>query len=231
MENLRLRRALGSGTSSGGPAPGELPEQESTVLIPCHEYLNAVRKVLGIIDLDVCSSAQAQKAIDAMNWFPADQAEAALAEPWFGRVFFQPHIKPLVARYQLQKILRDYLADRVQSAILHLRNADWLRQEPLLLSFPFLLHYRRLNHFRFDPEQGKQVRHAPSFNSLTVYLTPKVGAHFDEAALARFIEAFSSFGRVILAEDLGDEWQQQALLSTRRMSIKPLLTETRIDRY
>lgn len=210
---------------------GSLPDQESAILIPCPDYLNAVRQVLGIIDLDVCSSAQAQKSIDAMNWFPADCAEAALAEPWFGRVFFQPHPNALIARYQLQKILRDYLADRINQAVLHLRNADWLRQEPLLMSFPFLFHYRRLNHYRFDPDQGIQVRHSPSFNSLTVYLTPKIGAHFDENALAKFIEVFSPFGRVILAEDLGDEWQQQALLSTRRMPIKPLLTETRIDRY
>lgn len=224
--DLKLRHA-------GRPAAtrSALPDQESAVLIPCPDYLNAVRQTLGLIDLDVCSSAQAQKSIDAMNWFPADEAEAALAEPWFGRVFFQPHPKPLIARYQLQKLLRDYLADRVSQAILHLRNADWLRQEPLLCSFPFLFHYRRLTHFRFNPDTGRQERHSPSFNSLTVYLVPKIGAHFDESALAKFIEAFGPFGRVILAEDLGDEWQQQALLSTRRMPVKPLLTETRIDRY
>lgn len=212
-------------TPRGGADP------DGTILIPPAHYLDAVRRVLDVIDLDPCSSEKAQASIDAQSWYRAEDAQAALAEPWHGRVFLHPHYDNTIGRYQLQKLLRDYLADRVTAAVILIGKTDWLRCEPLLLSFPFLLHYKRLGHWRWIKERETLERINPSFNHATLYLPAKSGPHFDEDRLARFIESFSSFGRVILAEDLGDGWEQDALLATARFPIKPILTTLRLERY
>lgn len=208
-----------------------LPDPETTILIPPVHYLDAVRRVLGIIDLDPCSTSHAQQMIDAQGWYKAEDATAALAEPWNGRVFLHPHPDNSVARFQLQKLLRDYLADRVTAALILTGRSDWLRCEPLLLSFPFLIHYKRLFHWRWNRSADALERISPSNNHITLYLPPKRGGHFDDSAIARFCETFSPFGRPILAEDLGDGWEQDALLATARAPIKPLLTSVRLDRY
>lgn len=221
MPGLTLRSARRS----------DLPDPEGTILIPPTHYLDAVRRVLGIIDLDPCSTPIAQQAIDAQSWYRAEDATAALAEPWAGRVFLHPHPSNSIARYQLQKLLRDYLADRVTSAIILTGRTDWLRCEPLLLSFPFLLHYKRLFHWRWNRQTEQLERLNPSNNFATIYLPAKAGGHFDEEKLRRFCETFSPFGRVILAEDMGDSWEQDAMLATARFPIKPLLTSVRLDRY
>lgn len=210
---------------------GDLEDAESTILIPQASYVDAVRRTLGVIDLDPCSTAKAQTSIDALGWYRAEEASAALAEPWSGRVFLHPHPHSAIARYQLQKLLRDYLADRVSAAVILAGKSDWLRQEPLLLSFPFLLHYRRLPHWRYDRDADQLVRVNPSFNSVTIYLPAKAGSHFDEDKLALFIESFSAYGRAIIAEDLGDDWQQDALVASARFPIKPILTTARVERY
>ena len=209
----------------------ELADQEGMILIPPDNYIDAVRRTLGVIDLDPCSSNQAQRSIDAQGWYRADDAMASLAEPWSGRVFLHPHPNAAIARYQLQKLLRDYLADRVSAAIILIGKSDWLRSEPLCLSFPFLFHYRRLPHWRLNTSTDELERINPSFNSVTLYLPAKAGSHFDEDRLALFIESFSSFGRVIISEDLGDDWEADAALAAARMPIKPILTQARIDRY
>lgn len=229
MERLNIRSPQRNATPR--PSFSELSDPDSTILIPPAHYLDAVRRTLGVIDLDPCSTTRAQIAIDAAGWYRAEEASAALAEPWAGRVFLHPHPDSTIARYQLQKLLRDYLADRVTSAIILAGKADWLRQEPLLLSFPFLLHYKRLPHWRFNRAAANLERINPSFNSVTIYLPAKHGGHFDEDRLALFCDAFSSFGRVIIAEDLGDDWQQDALLASARFPIKPILTQARLERY
>lgn len=215
-----------------GHCRSQLADPDGTILIPPEDYLIAVRQTLGLIDLDPCSTAIAQQSIDAMGWYRAEEAEAALTEPWSGRVFLHPHPDPLVARYQLQKLIRDYLADRVTAAVILSNRTDWLRAEPILLSFPFLLHYRRLSYWRYHTPTGELRRLNPSTNSLTTYLPAKEhGTHFQEDALARFVDSFSPFGRVILAEDLGDNWEQHALLASQRMPVRPVLTTTQIDRH
>lgn len=208
-----------------------LKDPEGEVLIPPMDYIDATRKTLGVIDLDPSSSENAQKFIDAQAWYPAEYADSALAEPWGGRTFYHQHPNHTVSRFQVQKILRDYLTDRISSAVLLLNKHDWLRIEPLLLSFPLLVHYKRIPFQRYVTDIGKLARLNPSFNSVTVYLPAKAGSHFDEDSLAVFLEQFSEFGRIVIAEDLGDGWQNDALIATRRMSLRPVLTQRCIQRY
>lgn len=228
MQRLGRRRGPQANLT---PERALLADPEHHILIPPVNYLDACRRTLGTIDLDPCSSAKAQQSIEAMAWYRAEEAIAALSEPWRGRVFLHPHPNVVVGRYQIQKLIRDYLADRVSAAIILGGRSDALRQEPLLLSFPFLVHYRRLKFWRLAPDTERLQGHTPSWNTITHYLPAKTGHAFDEERLAVFLESFSPFGRVLLAEDFGDDWQQDALLATARMPIKPVLTRTRLDRY
>ena len=182
--------------------------------------------------LSRCRAARARdhRPRPLQHSYRPEDATAALAEPWAGRVFLHPHPDNAIARYQLQKLLRDYLADRVTAAVILTGRTDWLRCEPLLLSFPFLLHYKRLFHWRWNRNTETLERLNPSNNFATLYLPAKKGGHFDDDKLQLFAETFSPFGRVILAEDTGDGWEQDALLATARMPIKPLLTTVRLDR-
>ena len=232
MERLHIIRTGTRYEAITSPARrAHLEDPDGTILIPPEDYLIAVRQVLGVIDLDPCSSARAQLSIDAQGWYKAEDAAAALAEPWSGRVFLHPHPNSTVARYQIQKLLRDYLAGRIEAAVLLAGKVDWLRTEPLLLSFPWCMHYRRLSHWRWDSATAKLTRLNPSFTHFSLYLPKRNGHHFDDDKLAAFLEHFSSYGRVVLAEDFGDDWEQSAMLATRRMPIKPVLTQTRLSRY
>lgn len=209
-----------------------LDDPDGTVLIPPEPYLNAVRATLGAIDLDPCSTAKAQTFVNAIGWYRAEEAEAALNESWTGRVFLHPHPDAVIARYQIRKLIRDYLADRVTQAVLLANRFDWLRQEPLLLSLPFALHYKRLAYNRYITDSGAIQRVNPSSPSLTVYFPAKTGGtHISDDALDAFIANFSTYGRVILAEDLGDDWEPHAAKAAARCSLQPLLTKPRVDRY
>lgn len=227
MERLRARRP---GRNPLSPQRLQLQDPERQVLLPPTDYLDAVRRLLDFIEFDPCSTDACQKVVDAHRWYRAEDAIAVLDEPWSGRVFLHPHPNVVVGRHQLQKLLREYLSGRITSAVVLAGRGDWLRQEPLLLSFPWMIHYRRLPHRRLDAS-GTPRPFTPTHNSITHYLPAKDGLDFDEDRLALFVESFSCFGRVVLAEDLGNDWEQDALLATARMPMKPLLTKRRLDRY
>ena len=229
MESVTVKPTGNTPRSASRQA--QLEDPDGSILIPPAEYLTAVRKTLGVIDLDPCSTAIAQREIDAQSWYPAAAAESALAEVWCGRVFLHPHPNTTIARYQLQKTIRHYLSDRITAVMILTGKIDFLRQEPIFLSFPFLMHYKRLSYWRFMSDESRLQRVNPSFGSTTIYLPDKSGNHFNEESVNTFLDSFSAFGRVIINEDLGDDWQQDALLASARAPIKPVLTQNRINRY
>lgn len=199
------------------------------MLIPPMVYVDAVRKVLAAIDLDPCSTEAAQTIIDATAWYPAANARAAMLEAWFGRVFLQPHPNSKLARLQVQKLLRDYLCDRVPAAILHLRNLELLRVEPLLLSFPICLHYRRMPMQRWNTDLQVMQRFAPPFPSLTIYLPQRHQVEIDADCLERFAANFHPFGRPILAETLHPDWESDAVPATSNFRPRPILPRAPLD--
>ena len=210
----------------------KLSNPDSQILIPADDYIAAVRRTLRVIELDPSSSAKAQLHIDAQSWYRAEDAMAVLAQPWSGRTFFHPHPQAKIARYQLQKLLKDYLADRITEAVLLIPRAEWFMQEPLLLSFPFLFHYRQLRMVRFDAANQCLKRCYINGLSATVYLPKKDnGVYFNDEAMHRFAESFSPLGRAILPEDLGASWDQHAVLASSRAHIKPVLYTPTINRH
>lgn len=79
------------------------------------KYIEAARKVLGIIDLDPASSETANKRIGAR--FILTQSDDGLTCPWYGRVWLNPPYGGLQADFTT-KLLSEYRAGNVTNAIL-----------------------------------------------------------------------------------------------------------------
>lgn len=79
------------------------------------KYVEAARKVLGVIDLDPASSETANERIGAR--FILTQSDDGLTCPWYGRVWLNPPYGGLQADFTI-KLLAEYEAGNVTEAIL-----------------------------------------------------------------------------------------------------------------
>ena len=92
------------------------------------EFVERVRRVLGEIDLDPASNAQAQQIVGAKQYFT--KINDALAQDWRGRVWLNPpYSRGLLVRF-VNKMGREIEAGNVSAAIMLLNNftdADWFQ--------------------------------------------------------------------------------------------------------
>ena len=77
-------------------------------------YVQSVRSVLGVIDLDPASCLQANTVVQALRIFTKE--EDGLSHPWAGRVYTNPPYRGLQVPFLL-KLLDHYRAGEVTSAI------------------------------------------------------------------------------------------------------------------
>jgi len=84
------------------------------------EYSEAARSVMGDIDLDPASSAQAQETIRALNYFTIE--ENGLIQTWSGRVFLNPpYTQPDIKNF-IQKAVDEFAAGNIHEAIILTHN-------------------------------------------------------------------------------------------------------------
>jgi hypothetical protein len=143
------------------------------------EYIAAAVEVLGAIDLDPASTAEANEVVDAAAFYTAE--EDGLSRPWAGRVWLNPpYAQPAVARFA-NRLVAEYAAGNVTAAITLTNNATetgwWqtLASPAAALCFP-------LGRVRFW-HPGKVS--APLQGQSVLYLGPYPG---------QFAEAFAAFG-------------------------------------
>jgi len=214
--------------NADGPLPQDrfavIESPDEQLFTPEQAYLDALRRTLPIIDLDPCSSPRRQALIEAGSWFPVEAVERSFEEPWHGRIFLQVHPSARIARQQIRKLLKEYLTDRCSEAILLICHTELHRREPLLFSFPFAIHYRRLPMVRWSEHNQSFVRVNTAAPATTFYLPRKLGIEIDEDRLRCFCENFRSFGRILLTEELPFDWQADCHIGTAHARIKPLLT-------
>jgi phage N-6-adenine-methyltransferase len=90
-------------------------------------FVEAARDVMGGIDLDPASNAEANETVRATRIFTA--AEDGLARPWAGRLFLNPpYSRP---REFIDKLVAEYAAGQVSQAILLTNNCSdtgWFHQ-------------------------------------------------------------------------------------------------------
>jgi ParB family chromosome partitioning protein len=85
------------------------------------EYIEAARKVLGAIDLDPASNAEANKIIKADRFFTAE--DDGLNKNWKGRVWLNPpYTSSLIAHFAL-KLKIHYAKKEVTEAVVLVNNA------------------------------------------------------------------------------------------------------------
>lgn len=147
-------------------------------------YLDAVRELLGGIDLDPASNAQANEIVRAAHYYTA--ADDGLAQPWAGRVFLNPPYGSTNGKSNQglwsARLLADHAAGDVSEAVL-LVNAvpgeGWFQP---LWAFPICFVRGRIAFYNAAGESTQ-----PTHNNAFVYLGPQVEC---------FDSIFSRFGVV-----------------------------------
>jgi phage N-6-adenine-methyltransferase len=85
------------------------------------EYVEAVRKVLGRIDLDPASDKQAQETVKAKKYFTEE--DDGLKQEWHGNVFLNPpYHRKLIPQF-IDKLIAELEAGHTKSAILLTNNS------------------------------------------------------------------------------------------------------------
>ncbi len=85
------------------------------------EYIEMARGVLGDIDLDPASSAEAQEVVKASNWHGVDTD--GLLHEWYGQIWLNPpYAQPLISEF-VSKLIGEYSAGRISSAIMLTNNS------------------------------------------------------------------------------------------------------------
>jgi phage N-6-adenine-methyltransferase len=159
-------------------------------------YIDAARSVMGGIDLDPASCAEANERIGATRFY--SEADNGLSLPWQGRIWLNPPYGRILDNrgkrkpgQQLfsQKLIAEYRTGRVDQAVL-LVNActgdQWFQP---LFDFPICFPSHRI---KFLNEQGG-ARNQPTHSSVFVYFGSNV---------AKFAQVFRQFGRIVRLEDV-----------------------------
>lgn len=141
--------------------------------------VEAVRAVLGDIDLDPASNEHANMVVGARVFY--DQATDGLAHDWQGRVFLNPPYGTICGQF-VAKALDEYQAGQVTAAILLLNgysfDVGWFRP---LWDYPLCFTYGRIDFY-------STTTGGTTTGSVFAYLGPD---------RERFIRTFGQLGAVV----------------------------------
>ena len=124
------------------------------------QYFPLVREVLGGIDLDPASHAQAQTIVQATHYFT--KADNGLVQEWYGRVWLNPpYALPLIGQF-VGKMLAERQAGRVTAAIMltHTYSSSGWFQSALAVTDAICFAHTRVKFYEPDgtianPTQGQ----------------------------------------------------------------------------
>jgi phage N-6-adenine-methyltransferase len=146
------------------------------------KFLEAARSVMGEIDLDPASSAEANETVKASTFYT--EADNGLEKPWKGRVWLNPPYGG-DARLFVERLLREYQVGNVTTACLlvnsHPTETKWFQ---VLFAHPICFVHGRIDF----GGPSREVSTTSTHGSAIAYL----GEHE-----AKFAEVFSEFGAVV----------------------------------
>lgn len=126
-------------------------------------YLDAVREVLGTIDVDPASSILAQQTVQALQYFSI--VDCGLAVPWLGKVFLNPpYSTPDIWNF-IKKLLLEWQSARVTEAIVLTNNSSdtgWFH-DLLAASSVACLTKGRVSFYNTDAKAPGQPRQGQCF--------------------------------------------------------------------
>jgi phage N-6-adenine-methyltransferase len=147
------------------------------------EYIEAARRVLGAIDLDPASSDDAQRVVQAKDYFTREQD--GLTRKWKGRIWLNPpYSQPAIQQFA-EKLVAEYEAHRVREAIVLTHNYTDTAWFHALASVSTAILFTRGRVGFVNPE-GKSCN--PTQGQAFFYLGDKPGA---------FKQEFSGFGFLV----------------------------------
>lgn len=182
-----LEQRLKTQRAANGKTIAPLMTSDSPEWYTPADIIDLVRNVLGTIDLDPASCAEANKVVQAKTYF--DETLDGLAQPWRGQVYLNPPYGDEIKAW-VKRLIQDYRSGSVKEAILLVpsrSDTEWYR---MLREYPRCLVHGRLKFWGNGSTAG-----AP-FPSALFYLgsTPRT-----------FVKHFSSIGDVYRLWDEGDE--------------------------
>jgi len=147
------------------------------------EYIEAARQLMGGIDLDPASSAEAQEIVKAGAYFT--KQDDGLSQPWMGCVWLNPPYSTPAIKFFVAKLINEYQIGNVTEAVILTNNSSdtaWFHD--LLSRFPACftrgrVQFWRANHETFGARQGQTL----------FYLGDN---------LTGFRDVFSVFGEVVV---------------------------------
>jgi phage N-6-adenine-methyltransferase len=175
---------VGGATAYNNHAISDSPGYDGDEWYTPPEYTDAACLVMGNIDLDPASCAEAQKVIQASTYYTKEDDALRPEVAWTGRVWLNPpYSMPLIKQF-VSKLIDEYDAGNVTEAIIITNNSSdtaWFHS--LLERFPACftygrVHFWRPNHEDFGTRQGQTL----------FYLGDNV---------QRFREVFGKFGQVV----------------------------------
>jgi ParB family chromosome partitioning protein len=151
------------------------------------QYIRPVRRLLGTIDLDPASCAEANAVVQATHFYTVE--DDGLVQPWYGRVWLNPPYGKTGNKSNQeiwsQRLMTEYEAGNVQEAVLLVNAATdtiWFQK---VWRYPICFVAGRIRFWRVEG-----VADSPTHGSALVYLGGKI---------ERFGELFSTFGVVARA--------------------------------
>lgn len=148
-------------------------------------YVEAARQVLGGIDLDPASSAEANRTVRATCFYTA--ADDGLAQQWQGRIWLNPPYGRTRGKSNQElwsrRLIADHRAGYVTAAVLLVNAVPGNRWFAPLWDFPLCFVGHRI---RFELPGG-MLADAPTHSNVLAYLGPERDC---------FVSIFSQFGTV-----------------------------------
>jgi phage N-6-adenine-methyltransferase len=150
------------------------------------EYVETVRKVLGVIDLDPASHEVAQRVVKAKKYYTKE--DDGLTKEWHGRGFLNPpYSQPLITKF-VSKLITEIHSGRTTQAILLTNNftdTAWFHKAGALADAICFTRGR----IRFVHRDGDKV--AESVNGQAFYF---FGDH-----VSKFVKHFGAYGTIFVA--------------------------------
>jgi hypothetical protein len=151
-------------------------------------YLKAVRELLGQIDLDPASSAEANVTVGAKQYFT--EHDDGLTKPWHGTFFMNPPYgktpdgKSLAGAF-CNKALAEYQSGKVSAGVILVNSLHSQAWQAPLYNYPICFVGHRIQFVSADGEENKN----PTFQNIFIYLGND---------LQKFAEIFKYFGYVMV---------------------------------
>lgn len=146
------------------------------------KFLDAARTVLGEIDLDPASGAEANETVKAAKFYT--EADNGLKQPWKGRVWLNPPYGG-DARLFVERLLKEYQVGNVTAACLltnsHPTETKWFQE---LFAYPICFVRSRIDF----GGPSREVSSTSTHGSAIAYLGSNE---------KKFAETFSEFGAVV----------------------------------